>query len=98
MDSWLKCQVGLGMFSTEFAVEGRSADGTGFSLFAPEEYVEVDPMPQGDESHPGYMRVAVMQQYPDAVLIRLPSEVLGGNYYVTVRPADLESRPAKQRA
>jgi len=44
------------------------------------------------------MRVAVMQRYPDAVLIRLPSEVLGGNYYVTVRPTDLETRPAKQKA
>jgi len=47
MDTWLKCQVGLGMFSTEFAVEGESVDGTGFSLFAPEEYVEVDPCHRG---------------------------------------------------
>jgi hypothetical protein len=98
MESWLKCQVSQGMFSTEFAVEGTSADGTGFSLFAPEEHVEVDPTPKGDESVPGYLRVAIWQRYPDAVVLRLPSEVLGGNYYVTVRPSDLETRPAKQQA
>ena len=98
MESWLTCRVGLGQFSSEFSVEAERHDGSRFSLFAPIEDVEVERTPNADESLPGLLQVNVMRKDSDRVLVRLPREAFEAGYYVTVRPSDLQMRPARQEA
>lgn len=46
METWLRCTVSEGQFDGEFAVSGETHDGTGFSLFVPEGFVDLDqPLP-----------------------------------------------------
>ncbi len=98
METWLKCKVSPGQFSVEYAVQAKDFEGKGFSLFAPTETVEVEQIPNENESAEGWMCVKTEAQEGDLVLIRLPKQALGNGYYVTVRSKQLETRPARQEA
>jgi hypothetical protein len=84
MDAWLTCKVSTGMFSSEYTVEGTSWDGIGFSLFAPKDDVVILADPMRQEPVEGQMRVEVVEQKGDLVLVMLPRESLECGRYITV--------------
>lgn len=97
-DTWLQCVVSEGQFSDEYAVRARTADGTEFSLFVPQEFVEVDHPPTEQAALPAVVRVDVLDEQQDLVLVRLPRQTLENGRSVTVSRAQLETRPARQEA
>jgi hypothetical protein len=97
MEMWLRCKVGGGQFSGEFAVTGEDFRGEQFSLFAPEEFVELDGDPSFGEVN-GLIRVSIMAEERDLVLVGLPRPALINSQSVTVRKSALSRRPARQEA
>ncbi len=91
MKHWLRCRVTPGQFSDEYAVSAKQFNGTGFSLFAPHEYVICDSLPTESLAVEGWIRVQVYDQKDDHFLIRLPQEALEVGYYVTVRSDQLRT-------
>ncbi len=86
MDSWLRCTISPGQFSSEYAVSARDSAGKGFSLFVPKEYVRPDPTAEGS----GLMQVDVWERRGDDVLVKLPAPLLArGSQFVTVPSSQL---------
>lgn len=96
-EPWLRCTVSEGQFSTEYGIAGREADGQPFSLFAPEEYVEPEREPTQGEV-PGWLRITVLKEVGDRVLIRLPRHTFENGMIISVPREDLSWRNAPQRA
>jgi hypothetical protein len=90
MDVNLRCKVFPGQFSSELAIEGVQADGKGFSLFAPTNYVICDEPVTRDRSVEGWLKVSVWEDQGDKVLVRLPRESFESGLFVTVAPALLD--------
>ena len=81
------------MFSGEVAVRGEEADGTEFSLFVPEEFVDCN-LPRGEsESVEGLIHVVVLAREGNLALVRLPGQAFENGQTVTVRDSELEFRP-----
>lgn len=95
---WLRCSVSEGQFSDEFAVSAQTFDEGEFSLFVPDEFVELEGSLDEQQSVPGWVRVDVLDQKDDLVLVRLPRQTLENGRSVTVRRSQLETRPARQEA
>jgi hypothetical protein len=88
MASWLRCAVGPGQFSSEYAVGGQQFNGTWFSLFVPRECVVAErPPTRPGESVEGWLRVEELERKGDLVLLLLPRQTLENGQYITV-PAD----------
>ena len=86
MDIWLRCKIGRGQFTEEFAIEGRSVDERGFSLFAQGDDLEFEGMPPtGDQFIDGWIRVRKIDERDDLVLIELPEQTLENGRTVTVK-------------
>ena len=98
METWLRCTISEGQFSDEYAVSGRTADGTGFSLFAPEEAVDFEESPVGSRSVEGWLRVDVWEQKGELCLVRLPRQALENGQYLTVKRDQLQARRQPQGA
>ena len=96
METWLRCKVSPGQFSSEYAVQGEAFDGTGFSLFAPVQTVDLARVPSDGEIVDGWIQVVIEDRKDDLCLVRLPRQVIGYNEYVTVRAEQLESRRSRQ--
>ncbi len=97
MQTWLKCKVSPGQFSVEYAVQGETFDGSGFSLFAPSGAVELERQPPNGEPVDGFLRVEVQHRDGQLCLVRLPAQVIGFNEYVTVRANQLQTRRSTQK-
>ncbi len=87
---WLRCSIGPGQFSHEFAVSGATADGKGFSLFLPKDLVETD----DEKASAGWIQVEEVgrNKNTDQVLVKFPRpaiEVAGSGLFITVRAKDL---------
>ena len=96
MDASLRCQISTGMFSGEVAVRGIAADGTEFSLFVSDEFVESDLPVCESEPVEGWLLVEVLDREGDLVLIRLPSQAFENGQTVTVRDSLVARRPWRQ--
>jgi hypothetical protein len=90
---WLSCSISPGQFPTEYAVAGTQHNGEGFSLFAPREFI----VPPKEQEGLGLVRVDVIDQKGDLVLIRLPAQTFENGQYVTVKVSDLHDPLAVQR-
>lgn len=97
MESWLRCRVSPGQFSIEYAVEGEAFDGTGFSLFAPVETVELDREPLAGEVLDGNLLIQIIGSEGELRLVRLPRQAIGSNEFVTVKADQLECRPSAEK-
>ena len=80
MTGQIKCKVGPGQFSNEWAVKGTSYDGTEFSLFAPREYVDYEKNCRGD----GWLQVEILDQDATRFLVRLPRQAFEIGFFVAV--------------
>ena len=98
MDSLLRCQVSPGMFSGEVAVRGRTADGTEFSLFVPDDFVEYDPPVIAGEPVDGRLCVEILDSDCGLLLVRLPGQTFENGQTVTVRDSEVERRPCRETA
>ena len=98
MIHWLKCKIGVGQFTGEFAVSGVEFNGKGFSLFVPEDVLEFDGDPVGDETVNGWLQVAVTGQQDQLLLVRLPRQTLENGQSITVNQSQVETRERCQEA
>ena len=86
MDWWMRCTVSPGQFSSEYAVSAKSSGGGEFSLFAPKEFVRLDPHAEGA----GWLQVDVWDRRGNDVLVKLPAPVLAtGGQFVTVPSSEI---------
>ncbi len=90
MDALLQCQVSPGMFKGEVAVRGISADGTEFSLFVSDEYVECRDKLQTEVFCEGRLRVQVLDREGPLVLVRLPGQTFENGRTVAVSDSMVE--------
>src|SRR4051812_46329000 len=74
--AWLNCMVSPGQFSSEYAIQGQEADGTGFSAFIPSSCVECEKVPRRGELLPGFVQVEIMEERENLRLVRLPRPTL----------------------
>ena len=98
--TWIRCEVAPGQFGNEYVVKSKDAHGRIFSLFCPEEYVELESEkePTFDAPCQGWIIVQVVEKKQAHCLVRLPRHTLENGPYVTVESASVVRRPAKQRA
>ena len=84
MKTLLRCKVGPGLFSGEFAVRGTTSDKVEFSCFVPGEYVRLESPLQ--RSHPvdGWLCVEEIEARDPLVLVRLPHEAFENGSVITV--------------
>ena len=75
-EGWLKCEVSEGMLPEEYTVQCNSSDGSVFSFFAPQEYIN----PQEN-----LVKVDIMGFQSGICLIYIPSAPLEGSISRTVR-------------
>ena len=85
MEDWLNCTISEGQFSGEFAVQGEMFDSTGFSLFLPENDLFFSKPPKGDEHIKGAIRVRVLDQKDDLILVELPQPTFENGQAITVK-------------
>src|SRR5258708_7504254 len=85
MDNWLQCKLSPGQFEGEFGVDGEQHDGSAFSLFAPKASIKFDEEPTTEKASSGWVKVQVLQQREDLLLVRLPRETFQSGYFVTVK-------------
>ncbi len=97
MEALLRCQVNRGMFSGELAVRGKTAGGSEFSLFVPEDFVEANRPATGDQTVDGWLRVDVLAREGALILVRLPGQTFENGQTVTVRDDQVEL-PAHREA
>jgi hypothetical protein len=93
MEAYLRCLISRGMFSGEVAVRGKTAYGTEFSLFVPEDFVEADHLTAEADAVEGWLRVVVLAREGALMLLRLPSETFENGRTVTVSDSEVEIRP-----
>jgi hypothetical protein len=96
MEALLRCLVNRGMFSGEVAVRGKTSDGTEFSLFVPEDFVEANLSATADQSVDGWLRVEVLAREGALILVRLPSQTFENGQTVTVRDDQVENRARRE--
>jgi hypothetical protein len=93
MTADLRCKVYPGMFSSEFAVVVEAFNGRAFSLFAPREKVRVDQEPTLDEPADGWLKVQLLKQEGNLILVWLPDTTLESGQYLSVRLDQLSEIP-----
>jgi hypothetical protein len=83
------------MFSSEYAIESASYDGSGFSLFAPKEFVSLAGQEPNGKAVPGWLRVELGTSAGELRLVHLPQEAFGVGNFATVRMSQLrQMQPA----
>jgi hypothetical protein len=97
MDTLLRCQVSRGLFSGEVAIRGKCADGTDFSLFVPDEYVDCKSQDIGDRMVDGWVVVDVLQTKGPLLLLRLPGESFENGRTILVEDSQIEKRSFREK-
>jgi hypothetical protein len=97
-EAWLNCTITPGQFSCEYAVEGVTHTGEGFSLFACDYDLEFRCAPAGAERINGFVRVEVIDEQGNLALIRLPQRTMENGETVTVNRRDLRYTPCAEPA
>src|SRR4051812_49266617 len=96
--TWLRCTITPGQFTGEYAAEGTSHNGTGFSLFVGDEHLECRSFPVGADRASALLEVRVLEKGRGLALIELPVQTLENGKTVTVSEGDLECRKVRQKA
>src|SRR5262249_36643387 len=95
---WLRCTLTPGQSTSEYAVSSQRADGTGFSLFAPENLVWLAHEPTHEQPTEGLLCVEKWDTKEDLVLICLASETLeDAAQFVTVKSTQLRRMCGKSQ-
>jgi hypothetical protein len=81
----LRCQLYPGQFSSEFAVVVESFNGRAFSLFASREDVKCEREPSQDEPTTGWLKVKILEQEGNNILVQLPQSTIENGSYLAVR-------------
>ena len=97
MKTLLQCQISQGLFSREVAVRGEAADGTEFSMFVPNDFVEYDTSAVDSGPVAGLIDVEVLAREGALLLVRLPSQTFDNGPTITVRDSQIEHRVCHQR-
>ena len=88
MEAWLKCFVGPGQFSDEFAVKIKLSNGLISSLFASSGDVQVE-----DQNNEGEvrakLRITKIDEKDDLALIQLPHPTFENGQTITVKKTQL---------
>jgi hypothetical protein len=84
------------MFSGEVAVRGKTADGTEFSLFVPDNFIECETSVAVAGPVEGWVSVEVIAREEALLLVRLPGQTFENGQTVTVRDSDVELRPCHE--
>ena len=87
MKNWFSCIISPGQFTGEFAVRGELFDGSGFSLFAQREDIRFKEEPSEAKSVEGWIRVSLLDQKEDMLLVSLPQPTLENGQAITVSAA-----------
>lgn len=98
MDTFLRCLVSPGLFRGEVAVRAVTADGTEFSLFVPDRFVEYEALPSEGGHIEGWLDVEVLAREGALMLVRLPGQTFENGQTVTVRDSQVERHPRRQTA
>src|SRR5690606_23693400 len=85
----LSCTASVGQFHDEFAIKGTDFNGEAFSLFLNDEFLSNATEVRAGNTDRGLVRVEVLDQKGELVLIRLPGRTFGNGSTVTVRASDL---------
>jgi hypothetical protein len=80
----LRCNVGPGQFTGEYAVSAAQSNGSPFSLFVDEDFVDRE-----DGTGNGWLCVDIVSRRGDDALIKLPAQSLEGGQFVTVKSEQL---------
>jgi len=97
MDALLQCQVSPGLFNGEVAVRGETADGTGFSLFVSDDFVEYDSPVDAASPVDGWLYAEVLDRKADLLLVQLPGQTFENGRTITVRDSQIEHRPRREK-
>jgi hypothetical protein len=98
MQVFLKCLVGKGLFTGEYAVQGIAADGTGFSLFVADEYLDGELPTTDDCNVDGWIAIDIIERKGDLALVRLPGETFENGRFVTVNCQEIRKRCCREIA
>ena len=87
MKKWLRCTIFPGQFSSEYAIQGRLFDNTGFSLFAEKEDLDLEfgGEPTFDKPVEGWIRIEIGPQKDDLLLVTLPHPSFENGQVITVK-------------
>lgn len=98
METWLRCTLFPGQFSSELVVVVRSFNGREFSLFAQKIDLEYDDPPTENAPVEGWVRVNVVERDKNLCLVKLPQTTLENGQYITVSAGQLRAVSEKQEA
>lgn len=76
---WLSCFINPSQIPNEYSVSGKQYNGRDFSVLVPQEAVSTT-----SNEGIGLMKVEVVAQRDDLVLVRLPAQSLETGHHVTV--------------
>jgi hypothetical protein len=93
MDTWLRCTLSPGQFSSELAAVVRSAHGREFSLFAPKSELTYLEPPAENRPVEGWLRVSLVAREKNLYVVRLPQTTLENGQYITVSAGCLKGIP-----
>jgi hypothetical protein len=96
--TWLQCKVSPGQFSGELVVSANDFQGSIFSLFVPDEYVQHQGQLTEGQTVDGLVQVQVLGRKDDLALVRLPRQPLENGQIVTVPITALKRMPAPEPA
>lgn len=93
METWLRCTLFPGQFSSELAAVVRSAHGREFSLFAPRSELDYSDVPTENRPVEGWLHVRVVASEKNRYVVRLPQTTLENGQYITVSAGSLRGIP-----
>jgi len=97
MGTYLRCKIGLGQFSGEVAVQSATASGEEFSLFVDDECVDCDRSLEQESPVDGWIRVEVLAEEGELLLVQLPGQTFENGRTVTVRRTQVEQRSPQEK-
>jgi hypothetical protein len=98
MQAELRCQVYPGQFSSEFTVVVEEFQGRRYSLFASRDEVRVGQDPTQDAPAEGWLRVQVIGDEGNNVLVQLPHSTIENGPYLAVRRDQIRFTPVAASA
>lgn len=91
MDQWLTCTISPGQFSDEYAVQGKLFNGRTYSLFASREDLDFEGDPTWDHPVQGSIRISILDQKEELLLVALPQTTLENGRTITVKTEQVKS-------
>jgi hypothetical protein len=88
---WLSCTVTEGQFTGEYAVQGKLFNSDEFSMFVPENYIQVRETPIKGKRVDGLMKVNILDEKGGLVLISLPIPTFENGKTITVKREQLQA-------